>query len=146
MHLKIILFILLSLLSSLTVADELIDLSVEQVQAMQNDGEALMIDIRTEQEWQSTGIIPSSHKLEFFNKQGKYDAEQWLNELTKLQSSPDQPVILVCRSGNRSGMVGQYLTQQLGMKNVYHLSNGIQAWIKKGKKLDNVCLNQIACN
>lgn len=146
MRLKIILFAFFSLFSTLTTAAELIDLSVEQVQALQKNGAALVIDIRTEQEWLSTGIIPSSHKLEFFNKQGKYDAEQWLDELAKLKSSSDQPVILVCRSGNRSGMVGNYLTQQLGMKNVYHLSNGIQAWIKAGQKLDNACPNQLACN
>ena len=145
MNLKILIFAFFISHPLFTFAAELVDLSVEQVRSMQRTNDGLVIDIRTEKEWQDTGIIASSHPLMFFDNEGKYNTEKWLAHLTKLKSYPDQPVILVCRSGNRSSRVGRYLTQQLGMNNVYHLSGGIKAWLKSGQKLDKICSNQIAC-
>lgn len=145
MNLKILSFLFLSFFSAILVAAELADLSVEQIQTMQQNSDALVIDIRTEKEWQTTGIIPNSHKLEFFNSNGKYDSDKWLAQLEQLKSSPDQPIILVCRSGNRSGVVGNFLAEQLGMKNVYHFSTGIKSWIQAGKPVSPACQNQLAC-
>jgi len=126
-------FSILLLTSNYSSADELKNLDPEQIEALQNNG-ALIIDIRTAKEWQSTGIIPNSKKLQFFDAQGKFNAEEWVKELNQAKTSPDQPVVLVCRSGNRSSMVGNFLTQKLGMKKIYHLQNGISSWIKSGKK------------
>ncbi len=126
-------FSTLLLTSNYLLADELKNLGPEQIEALQKNG-ALIIDIRTIKEWQTTGTIPNSKKLQFFDAQGKFNAEEWVKELNQVKSSPDQPVVLVCRSGNRSSMVGNFLTQKLGMKNIYHLQNGITSWIKSGKK------------
>ncbi len=146
MKIKLLSMVFLSFLSAPAMAEDLVALSVEQLQAMQRDAGALVIDIRTDKEWQTTGVIPGSHTMEFFGADGKYDAHKWLTDLSTLKSAPEQPVILVCRSGNRSGRLGNCLTQQLGMKNVYHLSDGIESWIQAGGKLDAPCLNQTACN
>ncbi len=126
-------FSFLLLTSNYLPAEELKNLDPEQIEVLQKNG-ALIIDIRTAKEWQSTGIIPNSKKLQFFDSQGKFDAEHWVKELNQVKASPDQPVVLVCRSGNRSSMVGNFLTQKLGMKNIYQLQNGITSWIKSGKK------------
>ena len=48
----------------------------------------------------------------------------------------DQAFVLVCRSGNRTGIVGDFLSKQLGFKNVYHLQDGIKSWIKEGKEVN----------
>jgi rhodanese-related sulfurtransferase len=122
-------------------AAELGQISAEQLIDMQHNGKALVVDIRTQQEWQTTGVIPGSQKLESFDGNGKFDQEKWSAALEKLKSSPDQPVILVCRSGNRSGKVGQMLAGQQGVKNVYHLSNGIQSWLKSGRPVEAECLS-----
>lgn len=126
-------------------ATELGKVSAEQLLNMQQNDHALVVDLRTAQEWQSTGVIADSQKLESFDKDGNFDQDKWIANLEKLKSSPDQPVILVCRSGNRSGKVGQILTEKLGMKNIYHLSNGIQSWIKDGHPVKANCLTT-ACN
>ncbi len=135
MKIKLTLFILLSLFSSFIAAQGLVDLTNEQLVEMQTSKNALVIDIRTEKEWNATGTIPGSHKLQFFSSEGKFDTEKWLTDLNKLKSSPDQPVILVCRSGGRSGMLGNMLTKQQGMKNIHHLSNGFKTWGKSGNKI-----------
>ncbi len=141
---KLTLFILLSFFTAFISAEELGQLSAEQLIAMQKQDNALVIDIRTEKEWNTTGIIPDSHRLQFFSSTGKYDADKWLSDLNQLKTSPEQTVILVCRSGNRSGMVGDMLTKKMGMKNVHHLSTGIKPWIKAGNKTTD-CSTKLAC-
>jgi rhodanese-related sulfurtransferase len=120
-------------------ANELQNVTPEQLLDMQQNQHALVVDIRTPAEWQASGIIANSQKLQSFDAQGKFDQDKWLAELEKLKSSPDQPVILVCRSGNRSGNIGTLLSDKIGMKNVYHLQNGLQSWIKSGHPVSPDC-------
>jgi len=142
---KIILALFLACAPLLTAADELIDLSPAQVEEIQQSN-ALIIDIRTEQEWQNTGIIAGSQTLQFFDAHGQADPQQWLQQMRKLRSSPEQPVVLVCHSGKRSRMVGDFLTRQAGMKNIYHLQNGLKSWLQQGKATEPVCKGKTACN
>lgn len=118
---------------------ELGNLAPEQLLDMQQNAQALVIDVRTPAEWQSTGIISGSYKLQAFDSNGNFDVDAWLAQLHKLRTSPNQPVILVCRSGNRSGKVGEVLTQKLGMTQVYHLANGLQSWFNAGRPLAPNC-------
>jgi rhodanese-related sulfurtransferase len=132
------------LFSGLSMADEMLgQLTPEQLQTLQATDTALIVDVRTAPEWQATGVVPGSQKLTFFDKDGNSNPEQWLKDLEKLKSSPEQPVILVCRSGNRSSKVGAFLLQR-GMKNVSHLNGGIQGWLKAGRTLQKEC-QTVAC-
>ena len=113
-----LLFLLISF-NHFSIANELGQLSPNQLIKLQKQQNALLIDIRTEKEWAATGIIPNSHKLQFFSSNGKFDAKKWLADLDQLKTSDEQAVILICRSGSRSGMVGDMLIKK-GMKNVNH--------------------------
>ena len=42
------------------------------------------------------------------------------------------PIILYCRSGNRSKKLGDALVSQVGLTNVSHLENGILGWMSSG--------------
>lgn len=95
----------------------------------------VVIDIRTPEEWLSTGVVPSSKKIMFFDKYGKYDVQSWIKQFSQHVKDPNQAFVLVCRSGNRTGQVGTFLSQQLKYKNVYHLQNGIKSWIKENRKV-----------
>ena len=130
--------------SKILIAAELINLTTSEVSNKLTQN-ALVIDIRTSQEWQNTGIIPGSHPVKFFDNNGKYDAEQWLASVKQLQSSPDQAIILVCRSGVRSERVGHYLTDKLDMSNVSHLTNGISSWIKEKRPTEKACTPTQTC-
>jgi len=132
------------LLNHFTMAADLQSVNPDQLLEMQKNNHALVIDVRTAPEWQASGVISGSLKLQSFDGEGRFDAKKWVAELEKLKSSPDQAVILVCRSGNRSSKVGELLTQQLGMKNVYHLENGLQSWIKSGHPVSPNCV-KVAC-
>jgi len=134
--LKTIVLLFCSLFVAYLQAGELGQVSAEQLLDMQQNQHALVVDIRTDAEWNATGVIPNSQKLQSYDSEGRFDSAKWLTELQKLKTSPDQPVILVCRSGNRSGKVGDFLARQ-GMNQVYHLSKGIQSWIKDGRPVKN---------
>ncbi len=124
--------------SNILCAAELVNLSPGEVNNnLGND--ALVIDIRTPQEWQRTGIIPGSHPIKFFDRNGKYDADLWLAAVKKLQTSPDQEIILVCQSGRRSGRVGDFLTEKKNMSHISHLQNGISSWIKEKRPTEEAC-------
>jgi len=145
MKIKLSFFLLLTFFSSLISAAELINLSNKELIELQKNQNALIVDIRTEGEWSSTGTIPNSHKLQFFSPRGKYDTKKWLADLNKIKTSEDQAIILVCRSGGRSGKLGNMLTKQLGLDNIHHLSNGMMSWIRAGNETNTKCPTQFAC-
>ena len=109
------------------------NLSNQEMKTMMDENVAI-IDIRRPDEWKSTGVIKGSHKMTFFDARGKYNIEKWLAELDKIAGKND-PFILVCRSGNRTGDVSKYLDKKLGYTKVYHLKKGIVNWIKSGDKV-----------
>ena len=91
-----------------------------------------VIDIRTSPEWEETGIVPGSHLLTFFDENGKANPAAWL-EKAKGIANPGEPVIVICRTGNRTRVLSQFLTQQAGYAKVYNVRNGIVAWGKEGR-------------
>ena len=58
--------------------------------------------------------------------------------LDKLDAIKEDPIILYCRTGNRTGQIMQALTQQLGYQKVSHLSSGIVSY--HGEKLRDAVL------
>lgn len=93
-----------------------------------------LIDIRTENEWKSTGVIAGSKLLTFFDERGQANPAQWL-EKARAIARPDQPVILICRSGNRTREASRFLSEQAGYKKVYNVSKGVGGWVSEGKTL-----------
>jgi rhodanese-related sulfurtransferase len=91
-----------------------------------------VIDVRTEAEWKSTGVVPGSVLLTFFDEAGRSDPPQWL-ERVKQYAAPGQPVILICRSGSRSAKAASFLSAQSGYKTVYNVSKGMIGWTGEGR-------------
>lgn len=95
-----------------------------------------VVDIRTEPEWRETGIVPGSRLLTFFDERGRADPAQWLNQI-KPAAPVDKPIIVICRSGNRTLAVAKFLSEQAGYKTVYNVKYGIRGWIKESKPVIN---------
>jgi len=86
-----------------------------------------IVDIRREEEWQQTGIVGGSKTITFFDNMGRINPN-FVPEFTALVKA-DQPVALICRTGNRSQAASQAVAQQLGYKNVMNVTHGITGWI-----------------
>lgn len=117
-------------LASLLAHAEIVDIDNAELARLMKSGVPL-VDIRTQPEWEESGIIGGSHLLTFFDERGRYDAAAWLDKLKPL-ARPNDPLIVICRTGNRTKAVSQFLTQQAGYTRVYNVRNGIKAWIGTG--------------
>lgn len=102
-----------------------------------------IIDIRTEGEWKESGIVPGSKLITLFDEKGRADPA-WL-EKVKGVAKPDQPVIIICRSGNRTKAASQMLSQQAGYQKVYNVKEGIRAWAKEGRTMAPASTAVAAC-
>jgi rhodanese-related sulfurtransferase len=92
-----------------------------------------VIDIRTAGEWQETGVVAGSKLITLFDEQGRADPD-WLAKV-KGVAGPDKPVIVICRSGNRTKAASQLLSGQAGYNTVYNAKAGIRAWAGEGRPL-----------
>ena len=91
-----------------------------------------IIDIRTKDEWIQTGIVKNSIPITFFDARGKYDVPKFLAALNK-QVSKGEEFALICRTGNRTTAVSDFLGKQ--GYNVINLKGGVVSLGKQGFKL-----------
>jgi rhodanese-related sulfurtransferase len=87
-----------------------------------------MYDIRRVEEWQQTGIIEGSKLLTFVDAGGRVKAN-FLDRFTAAVGQND-PVILICRTGNRTSTLARHLVEQMGYTQVFNVRNGISQWIR----------------
>ena len=106
--------------------------TAEDLLKAQSDG-VVVIDIRREEEWQDTGIIDGSAAVTAFTETGQVHPE-FLTKFQELAPTPDTPVMLYCRTGNRTTSLGNALIDQLGFSDVSHLSTGIEGWLADGRE------------
>ena len=126
-----LLTIYLLLFTSLVFA-EVKEVGNDEIIALMNN-DVSIIDIRRADEWQDTGVIKHSNLITFFDKQGNHNKEEWMSQLKKIVNQ-DDPVIIICRSGKRSGIVSKFLDEQANYKNVYNASGGMVSWVNSKNK------------
>lgn len=114
--------------ATLAVRAEVIDIDNAELNRLLKNGVAV-IDIRTQPEWEETGIVAGSHLLTFFDDRGRADPAAWLDKV-KPFAKPGDPVVVICRSGNRTKAVSQFLAKQAGYATVYNVRDGIKGWLK----------------
>jgi len=114
-------------LSALMAHAEIVNIDNAELARLSASG-VPVVDVRTEGEWKESGVLAGSKLITFFDEAGRSNPPQWLEKL-KSVTKPEQPVIVVCRSGRRSLAVAQYLSDQAGYKTVYNVSKGMNSWL-----------------
>ncbi len=115
-------------LSAVVARAEVIDIDNAELAQLMKSG-VVVIDIRTQPEWEETGVLAGSKLLTFFDERGRADPAAWLEKL-KPMAKPGDPVVVICRSGNRTKPVSQLLSQQAGYAKVYNVKNGMKGWLR----------------
>jgi len=105
------------------------NLNNEQLKTMLKQGVPIY-DVRRVDEWRETGVVEGSKLLTFVGSDSRLRAD-FMPQFTAAIKKAD-PVILICRTGNRTGKLAEYLVEQLGYTNVYNVRNGITQWIRDG--------------
>ena len=111
---------------------EVKEVNNQEIMSLMQSGVPI-IDIRRAEEWSDTGVIKQSNLLTFFDKQGNHNIDKWLPELKNIAKESD-PVIIICRSGKRSGIVSKFLDEQANFTNVYNASGGMLSWVESKNK------------
>ena len=106
--------------------------SADDLLQAQDEG-VVVIDIRREDEWQETGIIAGAQTITAFTATGGVHPD-FLDKFRSIAPTPDTPVMLYCRTGNRTTGLGNALIEQLGFSDVSHLSAGITGWMAEGRE------------
>ena len=96
-------------------------------------GEVVLIDVRTPQEWQQTGLPASGYAITMHQK-----GADFLSQLdAALGGDRNKPLAVICRTGNRTGsLVGPL--EKAGYTRVINVAEGMvggrygQGWIKGG--------------
>ena len=140
---QFLLFSCLSLLA-LVARAEVVDIDNAELAKLLKSG-VTVIDIRTQPEWEETGIVAGTKLLTFYDERGRADPDGWLERLKPL-AKPGDPVAVICRSGNRTRSVSQLLSQQAGYAKVYNLKNGIKGWTASGGTLVPAAQRIAACH
>ena len=95
-----------------------------------------IFDIRRPEEWKQTGIVQGSKLLTFVDSSGRVIPdffEHFTNDV-----SQDEPVILICRTGNRTDGLARYLINKMGYTQIYNVRHGITDWIREGNQVVKV--------
>ncbi len=121
-----------SLLYSGILLAELVNIDNAELQKLL-DEKTIIIDVRRAEEWADTGVVESSQLLTFFDRNGNFNAAKWQADISKL-SNTSTPMILICRSGSRSKVIGNWMVKTLGYQTVYNVEEGILSWKRSSGK------------
>jgi rhodanese-related sulfurtransferase len=97
-----------------------------QLKALLEQGVPLY-DVRRPEEWRQTGVVAGSRKLTFMDAGGRL-LPDFLPRFTR-EAHRDQPVILICRTGNRTASLARELVEKMGYTHIYNVRDGITRWI-----------------
>jgi phage shock protein E len=96
------------------------DLTVREAHDRWAAGELLILDCREEREF-ATQHVPGTLLLPMSELLARID-----------EVPTDEPLAVLCRSGNRSGQVADYLNAQGEWGEVANIEGGIIAWAAEG--------------
>ncbi len=95
------------------------DLTQEEwSEQLKNDPKAVVIDVRTDAEFEE-GYIPNAIQIDIFN------GAEFLKRAKEL--NPEKNYYVYCRSGGRSGQACMLLNS-VGVTNAFNLKGGITEW------------------
>lgn len=93
-------------------------LQSEWTEKLKNDENAVVIDVRTEDEW-NEGIIPGAILNDIYKGQG------FIYRLEELDKSKNY--FVYCKAGGRSAQACNIMNQ-MGFENTYNLLGGFMNW------------------
>ena len=107
---------------------DIVNVNNQQIKVLSKNNIPI-IDVRRISEWNQTGVIPKSILLTFFDKEGNYNFDEWYKKL-RLKIDEGEPIILICRSGERSKIIAKMMDEKFDNV-IYNEKSGITSWIDK---------------
>ena len=100
-----------------------VNISPRKAAELHDEEKVAIVDVRENWEYEA-GHVPDSILIPLG------DLPERIDEVPR-----DRPVVLICRSGNRSGQALRFLESE-GFDNVHNLVGGITAWEAQGHPIE----------
>ncbi|MFA7293041.1 MAG: rhodanese-like domain-containing protein [Rhodocyclaceae bacterium] len=110
-------------------------ISAPEAYALAHGRKIILIDIRTPEEQRETGIPAGAKRANATSPQGPAGFLQEMLDI--VGDRKDQPIAIICRTGNRTGKARAFLLSK-GFTEVYNVSEGVvgsaagPGWFKRG--------------
>jgi molybdopterin/thiamine biosynthesis adenylyltransferase/rhodanese-related sulfurtransferase len=102
------------------VRAEIEEIDAPEAQRLLEDGSALFLDVREQDEWDE-GIIPGALHIPRGNLESRIES----------RVEHDRPIVVYCAVGSRSAFAAKTL-EELGYENVVNLAGGYTEWKRNG--------------
>ena len=112
------------LISSCAIGQITNDIDIDEFRKKMVSEKYVLVDVRTEKEFDD-GHIEDALNIDYFS-------DTFSDEISNI--GLENPVLVYCRSGNRSGK-SMKIMSDLGFKEVYNLIGGIKGWKAKNNRL-----------
>jgi len=107
--------------------ERIIEISAADARAWTSSGEAILIDVREESDWQEGHAEGAQHL-----SRGIIELE-----IEEQVTDSAQPIICYCGGGSRSALVAESL-KKMGYSNVRSLAGGMKAWKDAGLPVSSI--------
>lgn len=101
-----------------------------QLKALLEQGVPLY-DVRRPEEWRQTGVVEGSRLITWVDASGRPQAGFF--QKLAADAPKDQPIAIICRTGNRTSQLARELMEAHGYSRVYNVQHGIAGWIAAGQ-------------
>ena len=105
-----------------TSSDAIADVDVAEAQQIVDDGNAVIVDVRTPEEF-AAGHLPDAINI-------NVESSDFGTEVATLDESAE--TLVYCRTGSRSGVATDQMAK-LGFTDMSDLQGGIEAWAAAGE-------------
>ena len=104
----------------------------EEAHALQEAGQATILDVRTRSEFEQVGHVKATQLIEW-RRDGEHQPDpRFIERLSSAHPDRDAPILLLCRSGVRSHYAAE-LAAHAGFSRVYNVLSGFeQGWRPAG--------------
>ncbi len=115
-------------LEEIRAAEGLRDISaMEAFRLLQHDPDAVLLDVRTEAEWEFVGVplVENLVQVEWRILPDMRINPDFLKEVRTQGLVPQQPVLVMCKMGGRSREAASFLLEN-GFAHVYNVTDGFE--------------------
>lgn len=103
---------------------------------LQQRSDAVLIDVRSELEASFVGHPAGAVCIPWINDEWEIKPAEF-TAAVRVIAQPAQPVLLICRSGNRSGQAGRVL-EAAGYTDVYNIEHGFEGDLDAARHRNSV--------
>jgi len=113
-------------------------ITAHQAWDLAQEGDLVIVDVRTQGEWRETGVAPGAVRISLYSNWAIPNLDFAEEVLAALGGDHDRPVALICAAGVRSDRAEKILTAA-GFTNLQNVSEGMlgrpdagPGWLNRG--------------